>query len=60
MSFPNTNSIKINDQNVQKIIQEYNEKSDLIIRKMFQVLVQTHKKIDQAAYQEWVKKVKTK
>lgn len=44
----------------KKILKVYQEKSDRILRKMFQVLVQAHKKIDQASYQGWVQKLKVK
>lgn len=53
----------VNPQNrinpeINVLSKQYQEKADKIIRKMLNVLVQAHKKVDDVAYQQWIDKLK--
>lgn len=48
------------DQQINQILEEYGEKTDQVIRNMIGVLIQAHKKVDEASYREWRNKLLTK
>jgi len=53
----NDNSQTVTNVEANRILKEYREKSDKIVRKMIGVLVEIHKKIDEASYKEWKSKI---
>lgn len=55
----NANNPALNQQS-NRILKEYREKADQIIRKMIGVLTQAHKKVDNIAYRDWRDKLITK
>ncbi len=49
---------KLSTEEINIILNNYQAKADQIIRKMINVLVQAHKKADDAAQQQWINKLK--
>lgn len=52
------NKKNLSDKEINTIIKNYQEKADQIIRKMFNVSVQAHKKVDDVSYHAWKNKLK--
>jgi len=56
-----TNTLgKLSDKETNAIMKDYQEKADQIIRKMFGVLIQANKKVDELSYRQWVDTLKKK